>query len=115
MRLLFDENLSRHLVRRLADVYPDSAHVVPLGLGHVADLEIFRFAAEHGLAVVTKDLDFAQLGMALGPPPKILWLRIGNCQVEAVEALLIQALPAVQEFEANPELAVLALPVRLLP
>ncbi len=32
MRLLFDHNLSPKLVRRLADLYPDSVHVSHLGL-----------------------------------------------------------------------------------
>jgi predicted nuclease of predicted toxin-antitoxin system len=45
----------------------------------------------------------------------VIWIRLGNCQVEALEALLRQALPAIQEFHADPELAVLSLPLQLLP
>ena len=32
MKLLFDQNLSPCLARRLADLYPDSAHVSEVGL-----------------------------------------------------------------------------------
>lgn len=32
MKLLLDENLSFKLVRELADIYPDSAHVRHVGL-----------------------------------------------------------------------------------
>ena len=32
MKLLFDENLSRRLVRLLVDLYPASAHVTSVGL-----------------------------------------------------------------------------------
>ena len=37
MKLLFDQNLSPRLVTRLADLYPDSNHVYPLGLDCVPD------------------------------------------------------------------------------
>lgn len=115
MRLLFDQNLSFKLVRRLADVYPDSDHVRRLGLDQTDDQAIWKFAARDGFAIVSKDADFQQLAMLLGPPPKLIWIRLGNCQADAVEALLRQGLPAVAEFLADPALAVLALPVQLIP
>jgi len=40
VRLLFDQNLSRHLVRQLADEFPDSRHVTEVGLDVSADNEI---------------------------------------------------------------------------
>lgn len=42
MRLLFDENLSPQLVRRLADVFPGSAHVRDCGLAGGADVAVWR-------------------------------------------------------------------------
>lgn len=115
MKLLFDENLSPRLVRLLADVYPESSHVHELGFGADSDTAIWSFAAEHGWTIVSKDSDFANRGLTLGAPPKIIWVRLGNCRVHAVEALLRQALPSVQEFHSDPELAVLALPLQLIP
>lgn len=114
MKLLFDQNLSYQLVRRLADVYPNSGHVRLLGLAQTDDLDIWKFAAREGFTVVSKDADFQQLAMLQGPPPKVIWIRLGNCQADAVEALLRQGLPAVQEFLADQDLAVLALPVQLV-
>jgi predicted nuclease of predicted toxin-antitoxin system len=114
VKLLFDQNLSYQLVRRLADAYPDSGHVRLLGLDRTDDLEIWKFAAREGFTVVSKDADYQQLAMLLGPPPKVIWVRLGNCQVDAVEALLRQGMPAVQEFHADPSLAVLALPVQII-
>ncbi len=43
VKLLFDENLSRKLVQRLADLYPGSAHVVGLDLMTSPDREIWKF------------------------------------------------------------------------
>lgn len=40
MKLLFDQNLSRHLVGHLRDVFPDSAHVALLGLAEATDAEV---------------------------------------------------------------------------
>ncbi len=39
MKLLFDENLSHKLVRRLADLFPDSVHVRDAGLKAAEDLQ----------------------------------------------------------------------------
>ena len=44
MKLLFDENLSRKLVARLADLYPDSVHVAEASLLESPDREIWEFA-----------------------------------------------------------------------
>ena len=115
MKLLFDQNLSYQLVRRLADAYPGSAHVRLLGLAQTDDSEIWKFAAREGFTVVSKDSDFQQLAMLLGPPPKVIWIRLGNCQVDAVEALFRQGFSAVAEFLADSDLAVLALPVQIVP
>jgi hypothetical protein len=44
VKLLFDENLSRKLVARLAELYPDSVHVAEIGLLERSDCEIWEFA-----------------------------------------------------------------------
>ena len=44
MKLLFDENLSRRLVKDLADLYPCSEQVVRLGLERSDDGAIWALA-----------------------------------------------------------------------
>ena len=51
MKLLFDRNLSPRLVRLLAGVYPDSAHVMDVGLSAADDRAIWTFARERGFAM----------------------------------------------------------------
>jgi len=58
VRLLFDENLSPGLVSRLADLFPNSAHVHECGLGATSDAAIWEFAISEGFTIVSKDLDF---------------------------------------------------------
>lgn len=49
MKLLLDENLSRRLVDRLADLFPGSTHVALAGLLHSPDTSIW----EHAKAAIT--------------------------------------------------------------
>lgn len=84
MKLLFDQNLSRHLVRELHPEFADSAHVSSLDLDTATDHEIWAYAAENDYLIVSKDSDFRQLAFLAGPPPKALWLRVGNSPTAAI-------------------------------
>ena len=95
MKLLFDHNLPPRLARDLADLFPESQHVYPLGLARASDREICDFASENGFVVVTKDADFEDLALVLGFPLKVVWIRRGNCSVEDVEKLLRQQSTAI--------------------
>ena len=75
MKLLFDENLSRRLVARLADLFPESSHVVLEGLLQNPDIAIWEYAKARGFAIVAADADFYELSTTFGPPPKVIWLR----------------------------------------
>ena len=110
MSLLFDQNLSRRLPALLAAEFPGSGQVIAAGLATADDRAVWAYAAAHGLAVVSKDADFAQLSAGLGPPPKVIWLRIGNGPTRDVVALLRTQAADVQAFLADPAAAVLELP-----
>ncbi|MFA6920353.1 MAG: DUF5615 family PIN-like protein [Gallionella sp.] len=98
MKLLFDENLSFRLVTALADIYPDSTHVRETGLLGANDQHVWNYAAEHGFLLVSKDTDFYERSIAFGAPPKIIWLRIGNCTVNETAALLRNQYIVVRRF-----------------
>jgi predicted nuclease of predicted toxin-antitoxin system len=109
MRLLFDHNLSLRLVDRLANVYPGSSHVFRLGLDRAPDLEVWRYACEHSFVIVTKDSDFNDLSVLQGFPPKIVWVRLGNCTTSDVERALRAGREAIISFVSEPDLGVLEL------
>lgn len=88
MKLLFDHNLPPLLVSRLADLFPESQHVFALGLDRASDWEIRDHARQSGYFIVTKDADFSDLCVLLRLPPKIIWIRRGNCSAKALEELL---------------------------
>jgi predicted nuclease of predicted toxin-antitoxin system len=85
VKLLFDQNLSPKLVERLADLYPDSNHVYQLGIDLAPDKEMRDYAAREGFVIVTKDSDFSDLCILLGFPPKVIWIRRGNCSSRDIE------------------------------
>ena len=110
MSLLFDQNLSRRLVGLLAVEYPGSEHVEYAGLLGADDNTVWHYAALHDLIVVSKDADFGQLASSRGPPPKVIWLRVGNGPTAAVAALLRGGLAEVRAFAADPVSSILVLP-----
>ena len=109
MKLLFDENLSRKLVQRLADLYTGSAHVVGIGLMKSPDRDIWEFAKANGFVVVSTDLDFYDLATTLGPPPKVVWLRRWTHPTADAERVLRREAIRIAEFVDDPEFGVLVL------
>jgi predicted nuclease of predicted toxin-antitoxin system len=76
LKLLFDQNLSRKLVNRLADIFPESSHVQFHGLAEKTDTEIWEFAKLNDFCIVTQDADFAERSRLYGSPPKVVWWEI---------------------------------------
>jgi predicted nuclease of predicted toxin-antitoxin system len=72
VKLLFDHNLSPRLVKRLADLYPDSTHLHLLGLDRADDAAVWDLARREGFLIVTKDADFSDICMMRGFPPKVI-------------------------------------------
>jgi predicted nuclease of predicted toxin-antitoxin system len=108
-RLLFDQNLAPRLVRDLADLFPDSAHVRHLQLQRADDEAIWARAATDRFVIVTKDDDFRQRSFLHGHPPKVIWVRLGNCRTTDVAALLRARVAEVRAFIDEPQVALLAL------
>jgi predicted nuclease of predicted toxin-antitoxin system len=108
-RLLFDENLAARLLRQLAALYPGSVHVREIGLNGADDQTIWDYARANGLVLVTKDEDFHRLSILLGPPPKVIWIRLGNCSTEDVLRSLRDNYREIEAFLRHNEAAFLAL------
>jgi predicted nuclease of predicted toxin-antitoxin system len=109
MRLLFDEHLSGRLPALLADLYPESLQVNGLALDGAPDEAIWRAAAERDCLLVTKDEDFHRLSVLRGAPPKVVWLRLGNCTTDDVARLLRDQVDAIRRFALHEEATYLEL------
>lgn len=102
MRLLFDHNLSRRLVRALSEVFPGSTHVRDVGLASAGDDDVWAYALAHGFLIVSKDSDSHQRSFVHGAPPKIVWVRLGNCSTAQVEAILRARVAEIAHFADDP-------------
>jgi predicted nuclease of predicted toxin-antitoxin system len=109
VKLLFDENLSARLVSELADIYPHSSHILAQALGGHSDRSIWERAGSDGYVLVTKDEDFHRLSVLLGPPPKVIWVRLGNSKTEDIARLLRLRQQEIHSFLQDPDKAFLAL------
>ena len=109
MKLLLDENLSRRLVRRIADLFPDSTHLGTVGLLQAQDMDVWAYAKSNGFSIVTADADFYELATTLGPPPKVIWLRSCDYPTAVAEDLIRGQAIRITDFLDEPERAVLIL------
>ena len=109
VKLLFDQNLSPKLVKRLFNLYPNSDHLDLLGLGTAEDALVWRYAKDNGFVVVTKDADFADLSVLRGFPPKVVWIRRGNCSTADIENLLRDHNSEIEDLAADSTSGILTL------
>lgn len=89
--LLIDENLPASL-----------AGILPLGCTHATSLgsqptdrQIWQHAREHDLTILTRDTDFFDRMMLEGPPPKVIWVRLGNIRKKDLESMLVRLWPRI--------------------
>ena len=68
-------NLSRKLVTRLADIFPNASHVELQELAEKTDTEIWDFAKLNDFCIVTQDADFTERSRLYSSPPKVVWVK----------------------------------------
>ena len=109
MKLLFDQNISHLLLRDIATAFPDSQHVAYVNLTKEDDEVIWKYAADNGFVIVTKDSDFFHRALLRGHPPKVIHLRVGNCPTPHIKNLLMDNVSLIYEFISDPMESLLVL------
>lgn len=85
---------------RLAELFPNSAHVFDLSLGQLTpDETIWEYAGNHGFVIVTADSDFLRLAEERGVPPKLVRLENCNYKTSRIEELLRRNAVRIAELE----------------
>jgi predicted nuclease of predicted toxin-antitoxin system len=110
MKLLLDQNLSRKLIKQIAEAYPDSCHLTAVLPEDSSDRDIWLYAEKNEFVIVTKDDDFEQRIVLLGHPPKVVWIRLGNCLTADVAALLLNSHDIILAFSNDSEKSILPIP-----
>lgn len=108
-RLLFDQNLPVRLVHRLSDLFPNASHVSLAGLDRASDVAVWEHAHDNGYTIVTKDSDFNAMSLLRGFPPKVIWLRLGNCTTDDIERVLRSGHAQIVAFATNDSVGILEL------
>lgn len=109
MKLLFDHNLSPRLVNRLNDLFPGSNHIYMLGMDQADDRDVWAYARNNGFTIVTRDSGYSELSIVQGFPPKVIWIRRGNCSTTEIEMILRSHFSDIQELDTAPDLSILTL------
>ena len=58
MKLLFDQNISFRVLKKLNSAFQNAVHVSEVGLNDVNDIDIWKFAKQNQFTIVTFDADF---------------------------------------------------------
>jgi predicted nuclease of predicted toxin-antitoxin system len=102
LKLLFDANLSPQLVRRVTELFPDSAHVFDTGLARLtSDQTIWEYAKTNGFVIVKADSDFLEFAKDRGTPPKVVLFENCNYRTSRVEELLRRNAVRIAELEQS--------------
>lgn len=109
MKLLFDQNLSPKLAECFKKSFSDTAHLQDLGFGASDDLFVWEFAKSNDFTIVTKDSDFNNMVSFFGFPPKVIWIRKGNCSTKQIIELIEKHIDAIISFIEDTESGILTI------
>ena len=105
MKLWLDAQLPPLLARWINEqaIGLEAVAVREIGLRNATDPVIFQRARAAADVVMTKDRDFMRLLDTHGPPPQVIWLRVGNSSNAALQQLLTTTLAQALELLRNGE------------
>jgi predicted nuclease of predicted toxin-antitoxin system len=99
MKILVDQNISFRLLPRIRPVFPDAFNVRDLGLIDFNDFQIYSHARQNGFdAILTLDEDFYNIQLEHGVPPKVIWLRTGNCSTATLAEIIMHNAELIHKF-----------------
>lgn len=101
MKLLFDQNISFRIIKKLSEHFSDCKHVSDCDLQDSDDVDIWEYAKRNTYAIVTFDADFYDISLINGHPPKIIWIRTGNLTTIEIAELLISKNTIIERFLHN--------------
>lgn len=95
IKFLCDARLPPALCKSLVAKGYEAIHVIDAGLLYAKDAEIWRYALNQNMVIMTKDSDFSQRSYMVNVSPKIVWIRLPNAKSSI---LINQILPMMPEI-----------------
>lgn len=105
--LLFDQNISFKVAKKVQDIFPGAKHLSDLRLEGLKDMAIWEYAKTNQFCIVTFDFDFIDISTLKGAPPKIIWLRFGNSTSEKIVSRFLSDAKLIHEFLLSDDMAFL--------
>lgn len=90
-------------------LYPNSNHLFNLNLDTAEDSFVWEYAKDNDFTIVTKDSNFSELRLLRGFPPKVIWIRIGNCTTNDLESLIRSHTKEIDNFYRESNIGILIL------
>jgi len=109
MKLLFDQNISFRIIKKIEGLFPGSEQTKKLNLDQSSDFAIWEYAKKNNFCIVTFDADFIDISLLKGSPPKIILLRTGNSSTENIANTFISNQNVIWEFFKSSDVAFLEL------
>jgi predicted nuclease of predicted toxin-antitoxin system len=96
-RFLIDVNLPYRFSLWSAE---DFAHMRDIGETWT-DTQIWQYARDRDMVIVSKDADFSDRAMISVPPPRVVHLRFGNMRMRDFHALISRLWPSIVVLSAT--------------
>lgn len=108
MNLLFDANISWRILKLIENDFSNCSHANEIKVKQPAkDIEIWEFARQKNLTILTHDDDFEKLLLLKGAPPKVIILKTFNKNTKQIAEILISKKDIIESFILNDELMIL--------
>lgn len=95
MRFLVDAQLPPALARWIVEQGHEAWHVADCDLQSASDRQIWDYAVQNVVAIITKDEDFAQRRALTEKGPIVLWIRLPNARRKELLVWFEKAMPAI--------------------
>lgn len=69
-----------------------------------SDSQIWQYAKERGLTIITKDVDFSNRIITAKPPPKVIHLKMGNMKLAEFRQFMLTNWDEIERMSANHKL-----------
>ena len=99
-KFLIDVNLPRRF-----SIWSDSEYLHQINIDDEwTDTQIWNYATENDLTIVTKDSDFSNRVIFHKPPPKVIHIRFGNMKMQEFFETMNRLWNEVLELNSNHKL-----------
>lgn len=98
-KYIIDANLPYYFSLWKHEAYEHVIDIDP----NMRDSQIWKYAKENNLTIVTKDADFSDLVLLNNPPPRVIHIKLGNMKMKAfhgaIDAIWDEVLIMSKEYK----------------